>query len=67
MPPSARLDRFVVGHFGSYEVPTVKAIDAELKKLWAKLDAADPIARPRIRSDMDKLLDRRVQLQQEAT
>lgn len=66
MPPSTRLDRFVVGHFGSYEVPTVKAIDAELRKLWTRLDAAEPIARPRIRSDMDQLLERRILLQQEA-
>lgn len=64
--PSTRLDRFVVGHFGSYEVPTIERIDNELGKLWRKLDAAAQVARPKIRRDMDLLLERRILLQGEA-
>lgn len=63
--PSARLDRFVVGRLGSYEVPTIPTLDVELRKLWLKHDAAAPLMRPRILADLDLLLERRLVLQQE--
>jgi hypothetical protein len=56
-------DPYVIGRLDSYWTPTIGHVDAALILLAALLDAPVKAATPeRVRSDIDRLLDRRLRL-----
>lgn len=70
MPPSTTRDQYVVGRLGSYMCPTVAAVDGHLRVLRGRLRLNRPIPGPidaginaRLRDDIDRLLDRRRELE----
>lgn len=66
MPPTTARDQYVLGQLGSYLCPTVTAVDKHLSTLRTKLAIARPVMAAKILEDIDRLLDRRVQLQRDA-
>lgn len=55
-------DQFIVGATGSYPVATIAQCDASLVRAHRLLRTANVVRRPRILGDIDRLLDRRTEL-----
>lgn len=62
MPPSTARGAYIIGKTGSFECPTIAAVDQHVGKLAAQLPSATVAQWRRIWHDIDLLLERRTSL-----